>query len=214
MNFDFPNATASLDDEALIVQSDMPMLAISSSVMGGGVLMTRTILNMHVNKNYNCDNPADDLRAFAQKRGIAEPVQGFMTAVYLNKTQSVTLREGALTVTALVTAGVSNATSAGQSLPAALTPGTINIILLLDANLTAAALVNAVILATEAKTASLYQHNVRTPDGLPATGTSTDAICVACTGRGETTDYAGPATVVGWLMARAVRQCIETALTV
>ncbi len=214
MNFDFPNATASLDDEALIVQSDAPLLAISSSVMGGGVLMTRTILNMHVNKSYNCDNPAEDLRALAQKRGIAEPVQGFMTAVYLNKTQSVTLREGALNVTALVTAGVSNATSAGQSRPAALTPGTINIILLVDANLTPAALVNAVILATEAKTASLYQHNVRTPDGLPATGTSTDAVCIACTGRGEATNYAGPSTVIGWLMARAVRQCIEAALTV
>ncbi len=212
MNVDFPGITVTLDNEALIVHSDAPLRMVSSSVTGGGFVSARAIINMHVDKNYNCASPADDLRALAARRGISDPFQGFMTAVYLNKTQSVTLREGDLTVTALVTAGVSNATSAGESMPAALTPGTINLILLLDTNLTPAALVNAVILVTEAKTASLYKHNVRTSAGLAATGTSTDAVCIACTGRGEATDYAGPATVIGWLVARAVRQCIEAAL--
>lgn len=211
MNIDFPNITISLDDEALIVQSAAPLLAISSGVVGGGVGKTQAIINMHVDKNYNCASPADDLHALAQRRGVSEPFQGFMTAVYLNKTQSVTLREGDLTVTALVTAGVSNATAAGLSTPAALTPGTINIILLIDANLTPAALVNAVITVSEAKTASLMAHNVRTPADDSATGTSTDAICIACTGRGLVSDYAGPATVVGWLMARAVRHCLNAA---
>lgn len=212
MNCEFPFVNVTLDDEALIVHSVEPMLAITSSITGGGILPARYILNMHVNKNYNCNSPADDLVSFARSRGINESFHGFMTAVYLNKTKYTTLREQGVTVTALVTAGVSNAASAGFSEPASFTPGTINIILLVDANLTPAALVNAVITATEAKTTSLRDKNILTPNGLSATGTSTDAICIACTGRGEPTDYAGSATIVGWLIARAVRECLCEAL--
>ena len=47
------------------------------------------------------------------------------------------------------------------------------------------------------------------PEGAPASGTSTDAVVVACTGRGEAQSYAGPATVMGWLIARTVRRAIE-----
>jgi len=108
---------------------------------------------------------------------------------------------------------VSNASCAGISAPAVFQPGTINIILLVDANLTPAALVNAVMIATEAKTATLRDENIRTADGLYATGTSSDAICVACTGRGDATNYAGAATLVGWLIARAVRQTLVSALS-
>lgn len=213
MKIDFPNITIHLDDEALVVRSAVPLLAVSSSLMGGGVVSTQNIINMHVNKGYHSATPADDLLALAQRYGIIEPFQGFMTAVYMNQLQSVTLREGDLTLTALVTAGVTNATSAGESLPAVLTPSTINIILLIDANLTPSALVNAVITVSEAKTASLMSHNVRTPEGLPATGTSTDAVCIACTGRGPVLPYAGSATVVGWLIGRAVRHCLDVALS-
>ncbi len=212
MNFDFPSVTFSLDEKALIVYSPMPMLAISSAITGGGIIPTRYILNMHVDKDYNCISPADDLVFFAASRGISEPFHGFMTAVSLDKMKCVTLHEQDITVAAFITAGVSNATSAGISAPASLVPGTINIILLLDTSLTHAALVNAVITVTEAKTASLQAKNIRTVDGHLSTGTSTDAICIACTGHGESVKYAGAVTVIGWLMARAVRQCLESAL--
>ena len=84
-------------------------------------------------------------------------------------------------------------------------PGTINVILLVDGALTPAAMVNAVITATEAKTMTLADWDVKTPEGDDASGTSTDTVVVACTGRGEALSYAGPATQVGWLAARAVR---------
>ena len=84
--------------------------------------------------------------------------------------------------------------------------GTINTVLLIDAALTPAAMVNAVITATEAKTMTLDEWAVRTLDGLPASGTTTDSVVIACTGRGEMLGYAGPATPVGWLLARAVRE--------
>ncbi|MDD4369390.1 MAG: adenosylcobinamide amidohydrolase [Oscillospiraceae bacterium] len=56
---------------------------------------------------------------------------------------------------------------------------------LVDGNLTGAAMVNAVITATEAKTRAIFQAGVRLPDGDMATGTTTDAIVIACTGRGK-----------------------------
>ena len=45
-----------------------------------------------------------------------------------------------------------------------------------------------------------------TPDGAPATGTVTDAVVVAWTGRGAVLPYLGPASLGGWLVARAVRR--------
>ena len=72
--------------------------------------------------------------------------------------------------------------------------GTINIILLLDANLTRGAMLNAFITATEAKTAVIQSRNIRTPDGDLATGTSTDTITIATTGKGKLQTYAGSVT--------------------
>jgi adenosylcobinamide amidohydrolase len=84
--------------------------------------------------------------------------------------------------------------------------------LLVDGCLSQAAMVNAVITATEAKCDVLRQSGLRTADGDPATGTSTDSIVVAHTGRGARLEYAGPATPVGWLAARAVRAAFGEAL--
>ena len=78
--------------------------------------------------------------------------------------------------------------------------------MLLDARLAPGAGVNAVITATEAKVGALVEAGVVTPDGAPATGTVTDAVVVAWTGRGPLLPYLGPASLGGWLVARAVRR--------
>jgi adenosylcobinamide hydrolase len=114
----------------------------------------------------------------------------------------------------VVSVGLSNTSSAGVTKPigpesGGADPGTINIVLLVDGDLTPAAMVNAVITATEAKTMTLTAWDVKTPEGDAASGTSTDTVVVACTGRGEKLCYAGPATPVGWLAARAVRASMD-----
>ena len=121
---------------------------------------------------------------------------------------AVESRDGA-TVAAVVSMGLSNRACAGVSPPSAFATGTINTIVLIDAHLTPAAMVNAVITATEAKTLALGDWHVLSPEGAPASGTSTDAVVVACTSRGEAQSYAGPATVVGWLIARTVRRAMD-----
>ncbi|HID33295.1 MAG TPA: hypothetical protein EYP25_01755 [Anaerolineae bacterium] len=201
--------TLTQNDEAVMVCSPHPLAILSSAVVGGGFLHARVILNRHVSKNYDHPHPDQDLRAFAARLGVEEPFVGLMTAAYLDRTQVIELDDRGLRLALVMTAGFSNATAAGLSPPAGPEhrplPGTINLILLLDAALSPAAMVNAVITATEAKTAAIRAWALRTPDGLPATGTSTDAVVVACTGRGEPLPYAGPATPVGHLIARAVR---------
>ena len=212
MNLGFPGVTVSLTAEALVLHSEFPLHTLASAVVGGGFTHTRCVINRHVHKDYDNHDPAGDLLAFAREHGIAEPFVGLMTAVRLNRTRAVTLHDGDLTVAVVLTAGVSNLAAPGLSPPAAIAAGTINLVLLVDADLTPAAMVNAVITATEVKTHLLLDRGVRTPEGHPATGTSTDAVVVACTGRGNPLPYAGPATHVGWLIGQSVRQALERAL--
>lgn len=212
MHVDIPNITTTFNRQVIILQSRRPLTALSSAVVGGGLVRARFIINRHVDKNYNHPNPPADLRRFAGGLGITGPFIGMMTAAYLDGAQAVTLRRGRLAVAAVLTAGFTNPASAGVSPPVKLRPGTINIILLVDAGLAPAAMVNAVITATEAKTGVLQQYGVVTPEGHPATGTSTDSVVVACTGRGPDLPYAGPATPVGWLIGQSVRQALARAL--
>lgn len=214
MKLDFPGLEATLSPEVLVLHSRQPLHILASAVVGGGLGQTRYILNRHVDKNYHHPDPVSDLSDFARSRGITEPFVGLMTAVYLADVGAVTLYDAELTVTAVVTAGViGNPTCAGLSAPAVLKPGTINMILLLTARLTPAAMVNAVITATEAKTHVLLGRQFQTPEGHLATGTSTDSMVVACTGEGELLPYAGPATRIGWLIGQGVRQALEIALS-
>jgi len=212
MDLDFPGVVASLAADALIVRSDQHLRTLASAVVGGGFTRTRCIVNRHVHKDYDDPDPAGDLLTFARARGIDEPFVGLMTAVRLSHARAATRRDGGVRVATVVTAGVGNSTAAGLSPPAVRAPGTVNVIVVVDANLTPSAMVDAVITLTEAKTQLLLERDVRTSGGHPATGTSTDAVVVACTGRGAPLPYAGPVTHVGWLIGRTVRCVLGEAL--
>ncbi len=218
-----PGVTVSFGPRAVHVSSEEPLVVLSSAVVGGGYGETRDILNVHVDDKYDGERPDEDLAAAAAELGVARPFVGLMTAAYTEFARCVVERLGGLTVAAVVSVGLSNTSSAGVTPPIgvepaggagaagsapASRPGTINVILLVDAALTPAAMVNVVITATEAKTMTLGAWDVTTPEGDHASGTSTDTVVVACTDRGEVLAYAGPATPVGWLAARAVRAAI------
>jgi len=209
-----PGITVTFGPRAVRVSSEAPLAVLSSAVVGGGLDELREILNVHVDDKYDGEQPEEDLAAVAAELGIRERFVGLMTAAYTEYARCAVESLDEVTVAAVVSIGLSNTSCAGVTPPiaagpaggaAAPGPGTINVILLVDAALTSAAMVNAVITATEAKAMTLAEWDVRTPDGDPASGTSTDTVVVACTGRGEELRYAGPATPVGWLAARAVR---------
>jgi adenosylcobinamide hydrolase len=213
MNIPIKDISLSQTDAVIHIASTLPLTTLSSAIVGGGYASAHHILNIHVDKDFRSDNPQEWIRLLANDMDIHEPFVGLLTAVNLSKARVTFLESAGLGVAALITAGVKNATFAGVSLPFSPQPGTINIILLLDAHLTCAAMLNAVITATEVKTALLREKNILTPDGDLATGTSTDTVTIACTGKGALQQYAGPATTIGWLIARAVRQALEEALS-
>src|SRR5947199_166649 len=71
-----------------------------------------------------------------------------------------------------------------------------------------AALVNAVITATEVKTLALTAGGVRCDDGRLASGTTTDAVVDAAIGRGPRCRFGGPVSQLGAVVARAVREAL------
>jgi iron complex transport system ATP-binding protein len=213
MNIPIEGISISEAPEVIHIQSVSPLTALSSAIVGSGFQRVRHILNAHVDKDYATPNPKADLRALARRCGADGPFVGLLTAVHLRKARMAFFEADGLSVGALITAGVSNATCAGVTLPFLCQPGTINIILLLDAQLTRGAMLNAFITATEAKCAVLQSRNIRAPNDNPATGTSTDTITIAATGKGSLNSYAGPVTTIGWLIARAVRQALEDSLS-
>jgi len=225
-----PGISVSIGRRAVRVSSAGALSVLSSAVAGGGFGEARDILNLHVDDRYDGERPEDDLAAVAAELGVESPFVGLMTAAPTEFARCAVETLGDLSVAAVVSVGLSNTSAAGVTPPIGAAtdgttqalvrplaagggqgppPGTINIILLVDGALTQAAMVNAVITATEAKTATLTAWDVRTPDGDAASGTSTDTVVVACTGRGEELSYAGPATPVGWLAARAVRAAVH-----
>lgn len=201
--------SVAIGPEAVHVRSARPLSVLSSAVLGGGTCTATDIVNVHVDKDYDGDSPADDIRVFARTRDVDGGLIGLMTAA---ETQFACLEEAdghGLRVAAVVSMGLSNVHAAGVTPPAPPPPGTINAIVVVDGRLTMPAMVNAVITVTEAKALALAAWDVRTPEGEPAAGTSTDSVVIACTGEGEQLEYAGTATPVGYLMARAVRGAIE-----
>ena len=121
----------------------------------------------------------------------------------------------AMQVYALVTAGVeSNAVRMSKDQGKYYEPGTINIILLTNMELTNRAMTRAIITATEAKTAALLDMDIRSsysPRLHRATGTGTDNIIVV-QGAGIQIDNAGGHTKIGELIAGAVYEGVQEAV--
>lgn len=82
-------------------------------------------------------------------------------------------------------------------------PGTINVVVQLPVRLTASALLNALCTATEAKSQALFEA------GVPGTGTASDAVTVVCPVAGPAEEFAGPRSVWGARLARAVHAAVR-----
>ena len=80
--------------------------------------------------------------------------------------------------------------------------GTINVVAVVPERLSDAAMVNAVCTATEAKAQALWDS------GLAATGTATDAVCIACPDDGRLHSFGGPRSIWGSRLARAVHAAV------
>jgi adenosylcobinamide hydrolase len=197
-----------VDREAVVVTAREPLTVVSSAFVRGGFAAARTIVNLHVPKDLREDQADDLLPRFAAERGIPGPWVGLLTSAWTEKAEVAEAREGWLSALAAVTVGLSNRVVAGESSIAVWAPSTINAIVVVDGAPEPAALVNIVMTVTEVKTALLAGAEIRCDDGHVASGTSTDAVVIAATGRGTRHRFGGPISELGWLVARAARTAL------
>jgi adenosylcobinamide hydrolase len=203
---------AEIRENAIIIHSEFPLKAVSSAVLNGGLIQSQNILNYQVPLDYSHKDPKVDLKRISEEYGLKKPVIGLMTGVNIRNVSIKNEMSSGIATCAVITAGLSNPAAAGDYIPLK-DLGTINIIMLIDGNLTDSALVDAVKTITEAKTLVLHDLEIRSPYSKHfATGTTSDAVVVACTGQGGTYEYAGTATKVGYLIARVVIKALKIAL--
>ena len=226
---DFPGATLQRGDTYYLVRLEHPAKFLSSAPLGEGLVRACWILSGQVSPQACLPDPGAYLRRLAAQLGVPDRpdgigVVGLLTAVAHRDLQVASLAESGVTVTSLATVGVDHGSSprdkdVGSHGEAAtpeaeplIRPGTINLVILVDADLSGGALVRASTLATEAKTLAMLEAGLRTRQGHVATGTATDATVVGHSGRGRQFKYAGSATLVGWLVGQAVYRSVTRGL--
>jgi adenosylcobinamide hydrolase len=206
----------------LIVDLGRPCAVISSAPRGGGLGRSRYILNHQVAANpfsqstqvpaLVYEDPARYLGRIARDLGVERQCVGLMTAVSLKHLVRIREEHEGLWVEGFFTVGLTNAVRAGESVVAdnrASSPGTINMVLVTNARFPPSAMVGAVQVATESKTAAVLTADIVSWRGLPgATGTGTDAIVIA-SGHGRFCSYSGTHTSIGAMIARVVADGIQ-----
>jgi adenosylcobinamide hydrolase len=192
--------------EAVVVRAERPLRVLSSAVAGGGLGHARAIVNLHVDRDCPWEDAETRLAPFVTRRRLPSPWVGLLTAASTERARIAVESADGVRVVVVATVGLGNPVAAGRSVAARAEPGTINTIVVVDAAVEPAALVNLAVTVTEAKTLVLLEAGVRAADGGPATGTSTDAVVVAATGRGASARFGGPISDTGWLVARAARR--------
>lgn len=178
--------------------------AVSSAMLGGGIGPVNWVINAQVPGDYARMDPVADLQEMAGEFGLSGPGVGMLTAAAVART--VTCRDGEVTASATVGLRVPTWAAAPESAVdaelAPMTPGTINITVDLPVALADAALVNAVITVTEAKSQALIEA------GYAATGTASDAVAVVVPTGGTAEVFAGPRSPWGGAVARAVHAAV------
>ncbi|NOU59801.1 adenosylcobinamide amidohydrolase [Marinifilum caeruleilacunae] len=218
MNYDIEH-----NDQFLHVKFEKPVRMLSSAILNGGFQEADHFLNTKVDANFkgertNFEKPEVTLSNMVKNNEWDGLCVGMMTAAIMKSFRRIRVEEQGIWIDALVTAGVSNARRAGDSADYKFMNeecekvGTINILLLTNASLSDAAMVECVMMVAEAKAACMQDLDVKSRvSGLLATGTGTDSTAIAC-GTGPEVVYCGKHVLFGELLAKAVIDGVRQSL--
>ena len=201
----------SVEQRTLIIRFSHPHRTLSSAVLGGGWHYADFVLNHQLPSGVAADSwvfkePSAYLKGVARDLGLKGRGVGLMTAVSMDRLICRRMQSRDFWVETFITVGTANAVRAGDPATAdtPVSAGTVNIILVTNAALTTPAMVEAVQVATEAKTAAFQEYKVISRvTGTTATGTGTDAVVIV-SGLGRKACYVGTHTSMGELVGRAV----------
>ena len=176
-------------------------IVAATAAVGGGMGPRDWLINAQVARDYCRRDQEQHAAELAAAAGLAGAGVALFTAADVRCVRSA--EDGGVTVEATV--GLTHPTWAADAdgaVSAAPAAGTINIVAFLPVALTAAALLNALCTATEAKSQALFEA------GIPGTGTASDAVAVACATHGPAEQFAGPRARWGARLARAVHTAV------
>ncbi len=206
-----------LKENVIAVFCDSTLKTVSSAIYNGGSNQVKAVLNVGVPEGYSDLSlhldPLELINSSAAKLGLTKDYLAMVTAAKVKNYSLVSNKSDNFSVFVAATAGCSHGESSGEEMDVQEIVGTINIIVLIDGNPTESCMVAALITATEAKSAVLRDFDVRSRyTGDSATGSITDSVAVASTGRGKTVTLAGPASKLGKLVGYCARYAVTEAL--
>jgi len=198
---------------------------LSSAVFNGGPCAASNILIMKVAENFAgtkqiAETPENALAEYCSRLRLGGTTVGMMTSASMDSFRRVSRSSQGAEISVMVTAGISNACCAGDRAdwrtfrvddnPS----GTINIVIITNAMMSQAAMVESVMIVTEAKTVAMRKLGVKsTVSGVIATGTGTDAIAVVNGFGPETIHYCGKHVLFGEMLASAVIEAVTESLS-
>ncbi len=200
----------------LVAELGSPHDVASWAIVRGGLCTARRVAWLHVD-DVDLDvktDPVELLQRRLQDAGLHDAV-GLLTACTLAHHQH--LRRvvegpgaGPVGVDAVATVGLHNRLAVGDP-PTPAAVGTINLLARIDRPVSPTALLEAMSIAVEARTAAVLGLGLPSPvSGAPSTGTGTDCVVVAAPTTGPPPlAYAGKHTALGAALGQAVFDAVS-----
>ena len=214
------SASLNHTQDYLHISLSKPHQVLSSAVCNGGLVTADQVLNLKVPKHTDAAEPPEQtLINCASALGGKGQLVGMMTAASMKSFRKSVRSAQGVEITVLATVGLANARRAGDvaeyrqiaSEPEEI--GTINLIMLTNAYLTQAAMVEALMVITEAKAAALQDAGVISPvSGEIATGTGTDSVAIVNGFGPDEVRYCGKHVLFGELLAQAVIEALSRSI--
>ncbi|MEJ2168091.1 MAG: adenosylcobinamide amidohydrolase [Desulfobacterales bacterium] len=202
------------------IELSVPHQVVSSAVLNGGMVQANHIVNMKVPKDSPCPElPELTLSRYCAVSGWSGTAVGMMTAASMDSFRMTKKSEQGIEIAVLVTSGLSNPRRAGdyaehrQMASHYKDVGTINIIVITSASLTGSALIEALLITTEAKSAALQEAGIMSPvSNKLATGTGTDSVAVVSGPGPGDVKYCGKHVLFGELLGSSVIAAVSSSI--
>jgi len=195
---------------------------LSSAVSGGGSGAARAWCNAKVcaDRPQESTEPEQFIDDVARRQGVDGEFIGMMTAASMKSARIYQAQVDDEHILVALTSGIDNARCAGdiadyRRIDELCDVGTINILVGTTVALTPAAMVEALMVVTEAKCTVFQQQKIVSPvSGRIATGTGTDALAIVCQppAQARAVKYIGKHTLLGETLAQAVIEALTSSL--
>lgn len=187
----------------LVWQFEEPVRALSSASVGGGFSMPAWLLNIGVPHDYSRFDLNEHAAQIAAGRDLSGPGIAMFTAVDVTRAEHACFEGTSVSATV----GVTKPTwAADPDAGHALWPGTINLVAQVPVALEPAAMVQALLAMTEAKTQALLEAQV------PGTGTASDAVTLVCSISDSAQQFGGVRSTWGHRLAMATHAAVHQGL--